>query len=229
MMEIPKHKDNLTSPIQTHFTIGNCVLVKDEIISEIRLNSGGTFSLTHPESAILRLLIQHQGEVVSKHDLVIAGWIRPDIIGVNSLPVAITNIRKVLKLADVDIINIPRVGYKLEVNCTHLNNPSEPVAQIPISKSTSSHSAFASLCRFKGNLCLPMSIFTILFVIWVIVFTSMSWVTITCHKFQEATFCYNTKENNKPWPLSEGEASQPGQHYFYSHDTWVPTKSTSNE
>ena len=66
-----------------------------------------------PESKILQLLIKNKNESIDKNTLIIAAWEHPDFIGSNSLAVAISNLRKILKHDNIRIINTPKVGYKI--------------------------------------------------------------------------------------------------------------------
>ena len=96
-------------------SIGNCLLQRNESGAELILSNKKSFSITAPESCILETLIKNDKLISTKEELVIAAWGSPDIIGSNSLPVAITNLRKVLKLDNIKIVNIPRKGYKLNI------------------------------------------------------------------------------------------------------------------
>lgn len=131
--------DNLKMPL------GNCLLQRDESGAELILSNQKSFSITLPESSILETLIKNAQLISSKEDLIIAAWGNPEIIGPNSLPVAITNLRKVLELDSIKIINIPRKGYKLhipeleaspnlprQIKSTHPSNVSCPLKKSPI-------------------------------------------------------------------------------------------------
>jgi DNA-binding winged helix-turn-helix (wHTH) protein len=101
--------DNVKLPL------GNCVLQRDESGAQLILSNQKSFSITLPESCILETLIQKEQSISTKEELIIAAWGNPDIIGPNSLPVAITNLRKVLELDSIKIVNIPRKGYKIHI------------------------------------------------------------------------------------------------------------------
>ncbi|MFA0289314.1 MULTISPECIES: transcriptional regulator, partial [unclassified Vibrio] len=95
--------------------IGNCILHRDESGAQLMLSNQKSFSITLPESCILETLIKKEQLISTKEELIIAAWGSPDIIGPNSLPVAITNLRKVLDLDSIKIVNIPRKGYKIHI------------------------------------------------------------------------------------------------------------------
>ncbi len=95
-------------------TIGSCLLRRGEMGAEVVLSNSKSVSITFPESCVLEQLSLSL-DVVAKDVLISAAWGSPDIIGPNSLPVAITNLRKVLELDNIKILNVPRKGYKLEL------------------------------------------------------------------------------------------------------------------
>ena len=95
--------------------IGNCLLKRSDSGAELILGNQKSFSITLPESCILEVLIKNEQRISTKEELTIAAWGSPEIIGPNSLPVAITNLRKVLELNSIKIINIPRKGYKIHI------------------------------------------------------------------------------------------------------------------
>lgn len=95
--------------------IGNCLLKRSDLGAELILGNQKSFSITLPESCILEALLKNEQKMSTKEELIIAAWGSPEIIGPNSLPVAITNLRKVLEIDNVKIINIPRKGYKINI------------------------------------------------------------------------------------------------------------------
>lgn len=95
--------------------IGNCLLKRSDSGAELILDNQKSFSITLPESCILEALLKNEQQMSTKEELIIAAWGSPEIIGSNSLPVAITNLRKVLELDNIKIINIPRKGYKINI------------------------------------------------------------------------------------------------------------------
>lgn len=195
----------------THIRIGSCILVKDDSTSEVRFDNGKSMSLTHPESAILKCLYQNQGQVVTKHDLVVAGWGRPDIIGPNSLPVAMANIRKVLSLAEIEIVNVPRVGYKLELplqTTPSIEQPSSPPRDIAVIPKIAT---------------MILSIVIILTITAVNLFVYLSWVKIDCRLVAGAYFCFNERETfDTLAPLTPNPKA--GETYYNSSGQWIKVK-----
>ena len=92
-------------------TLNNSTLLIEDK-PEIIINNH-PYPISIPESKILQLLIKNTNKAIDKNSLIVAAWGHPDFIGPNSLAVAISNIRKILKHDDIVIINTPRVGYKL--------------------------------------------------------------------------------------------------------------------
>lgn len=77
---------------------------------------GQEYTVSLPEALILKELINNNNELVSRKRLIETAWGSCDFIGGNSLPVAISNLRKVLKIKNISIINEPKVGYRLEIS-----------------------------------------------------------------------------------------------------------------
>jgi DNA-binding winged helix-turn-helix (wHTH) protein len=74
-----------------------------------------TVRITQAESNILLFLTNHTGEIISKNQLIDAGW-KGRITGNNSLNVAIYNLRKCLLIdKNIQLENIPKLGYRLNV------------------------------------------------------------------------------------------------------------------
>ncbi|TVU65242.1 winged helix-turn-helix transcriptional regulator [Vibrio atlanticus] len=138
------HLENLKLPI------GNCILQRDESGAQLMLSNQKSFSITLPESCILETLIKKDQLISSKEELIIAAWGNPDIIGPNSLPVAITNLRKVLELDSIKIVNIPRKGYKIHIPefetsldpPRNTNSPRPSKFSCPLKKKTNSYLKF---------------------------------------------------------------------------------------
>nr|WP_236798152.1 winged helix-turn-helix domain-containing protein [Aliivibrio fischeri] len=98
-----------------------------------------SYVITIPESKILKLLIENKNTSITKNDLIVTAWGHPDFIGPNSLAVAISNIRKIIKHDGLILKNIPKVGYKLiidepikhqnrTININHRERPLDNVA-----------------------------------------------------------------------------------------------------
>ncbi|MGR5478187.1 winged helix-turn-helix domain-containing protein [Vibrio chagasii] len=114
--------------------IGNCLLKRSDSGAELILGNQKSFSITLPESCILEALLKNEQQMSTKEELIIAAWGSPEIIGPNSLPVAITNLRKVLELDNIKIINIPRKGYKINIPGLELEQSPEHEKSLETSK-----------------------------------------------------------------------------------------------
>lgn len=78
--------------------------------------------LNQSELAIVKCLIAQQGEVVSRDDLLLAGWPGRIVVS-NSVNMAIKNIRLILSKASNEavIVTLPREGYRLIPNYIELS------------------------------------------------------------------------------------------------------------
>lgn len=192
--------DNLTLPI------GSCRLERSESGAQVILENGKAFSITLPESCILQKLFESSGEVISKHDLIVAAWGAPEIIGANSLPVAITNLRKILEISNIKITNVPRKGYKIDIpeaerqtsSIQPLNDEELPTPQ---AGGLDKMKAFGALC-------------SLLFFAYVTLYVAFSWVTVDCQPIGQATVCSIRGEQPtaKQVELIEGKQGS----YYYS-------------
>ncbi|AXN30598.1 winged helix-turn-helix domain-containing protein [Vibrio coralliilyticus] len=197
------HIDSFSLPV------GNCILCRSDTGAQIMLDANKSFSITIPESSVLKKLITEKDSVVSKDDLIVEAWGRPDIIGPNSLPVAITNLRKVLEMDNIKIVNVPRKGYRLDFSehesilkpVEKESNNLEPLVfeANPISESIS---------KAKLYLCFLTIIITLYSVFYIV----FSWVSLDCHTYNnKATVCTVKGETFNP-KIVNGKSG----HYFYS-------------
>ena len=76
---------------------------------------------------VLRTLLLHAGEVVTKAELLDSVWPGTAVVD-GSLATAVSKVRKLIGDDDRVIVTVPRVGYKLAapVHCTARPLPSEP-------------------------------------------------------------------------------------------------------
>ncbi|WP_434567676.1 winged helix-turn-helix domain-containing protein [Vibrio chagasii] len=98
--------------------------------ANLRLPDGSDYAITIPEANILKTLNDNVELLISRKELEAAGWGEDSSIGVNSLAVAISNLRKVLKLGGIRIINEPKRGYKITFdNSIQLKKPDLNIKQ----------------------------------------------------------------------------------------------------
>ncbi|MEZ9292249.1 transcriptional regulator [Vibrio lentus] len=194
--------DNVKLPI------GNCILQRDESGAQLILSNQKSFSITLPESCILESLIQ-KGEFIStKEELIIAAWGNPDIIGPNSLPVAITNLRKVLELDNIKIVNVPRKGYKIHI--PEFETSLDPPIQI---KSPRSHNFSCPLKRTSKNYFLAIvglssTILSIVILNYFYFWKDFDIVKVNVNN-QSSQICLTKKEELQLILTSKKFASQP--------------------
>lgn len=94
------------------YRIGSCTF--DPL--NLTLTGTDTKKLTQKESDILRLLCQHQGDIVARDLILQAVWGQSDYFVGRSLDVFISKLRKYLKDdASVSIENVHGVGFRLRV------------------------------------------------------------------------------------------------------------------
>lgn len=196
--------------------IGNCTLLRTESGAELMLGNGKSFSITLPESSILHKLMQHQGEVVVKDDLILEAWGSAEIIGPNSLPVAITNLRKVLEIDNIKILNVPKKGYRISIpkpetmekeksnhelnRLVHTKDRTKPTSSV-FTREVSKHESIPAYC-------------VILICLYIIFYWWLSWVRIECKPLNESQICYI--EGDVP-NLQSLDITKPGSYYYSSN------------
>lgn len=76
--------------------------------------NGQTESLSYRETEILRMLCEHQNEVLNRRPVLLALWGDDNFFNARSMDVFITKLRKKLSAdPNIQIINIRGIGYKL--------------------------------------------------------------------------------------------------------------------
>ena len=187
----------ITSPVFEEFEahevqVGSCLLKVQQHACELIVESGKRYNITTKESDVLKTLVTNLGKVVSKDALIRAAWGNPEIIGSNSLPVAISNLRKVLEPEKIKIVNVPRQGYQLEVECMaseepHSEQVEEATEQVVASKPERNISK-----RIETNTN-KISVFcawlSLLYVVFVASYFSFSWVQVDCEVVGQSKVC----------------------------------------
>lgn len=139
------------------------------------------FSISHPQSRILQLLLERQ-ETVSKEELLSAGWGRTEHLSEGSLPVAISNLRRTLKTVNVDIINTPGIGYRIKLPEQDLQIHAHPQKEVISSVSLHPFNTLKLLC------CVGFSL-VIVTVILLLINTLSSWVYVSCGRVSDYEVC----------------------------------------
>ncbi|CAK4076564.1 winged helix-turn-helix domain-containing protein [Vibrio sp. 16] len=191
-----------------------CFLRKGDSGAEICLGNDKSFSITIPESYVLKRLLEAKGEVVDKNTLISEGWGRPDIIGPNSLPVAITNLRKILDLSSVKIVNVPRKGYRLEFPSEGETLPNMSKTRVTVDSEWHENNIDH---REVSNATFLTALLCVVGAIYILMYMGFSWVTTECRQVEKARVCYVTGDTLDEQALrgKQGEfyySSQGGLH-----------------
>lgn len=103
---------------------GDCEL--DEAARVLRVR-GEAVEIEAKPFEVLRTLLLHSGEVVTKAELLDSVWPGTAVVD-GSLATAVSKVRRLLRDDERVIVTVPRIGYKLSgsVHCTAARIPSEP-------------------------------------------------------------------------------------------------------
>ncbi|CAH7151178.1 Winged helix family transcriptional regulator [Vibrio chagasii] len=207
--------------------LGNYIFRRDESGAKLELRDGKSFSVTLPESRILYKLIQTPGDVVDRDTLILEAWGSAEIIGSNSLPVAITNLRKVLRLENIQIINSPKKGYYIQIPEYNIDSNyvelRDNIANKNKNKNKNQHDEIEKISQSNNDGTWPfwsmyLSIFSIFLSIYVIFYTWLSWVEDECASFEKGTVCY-IKEDHPPDPLDFND--KVGNFFYSTGSGWI--------
>ncbi|GAD77816.1 winged helix-turn-helix domain-containing protein [Vibrio azureus] len=188
-----KHSDYI------EISFGSSTLKRDENGAYIILNNGKSISITIPESYILHKLIKQKNELVYRDELVIDAWGSIDIIGPNSLPVAITNLRKILDFDNIKIVNIPKQGYmiklpepkivtEVQLDEDELEALSE-INTLNIDRRSPNHYSIYKTKR------LYLTLFIFLSCLYIIFYLALSWISLGCQSVGNNSICFIDGEN----------------------------------
>ncbi|AQW60352.1 winged helix-turn-helix domain-containing protein [Vibrio owensii] len=204
----PQQIDSIEVPI------GNCTLKRTESGAELILGNGKSFSITIPESCILDRLCKSPGDVVVKDELILEAWGSAEIIGPNSLPVAITNLRKVLEIDNIKILNVPKKGYRIQIpkqNTDVKNKDKDSLIDEPSNVQVDAlvtHTVESCRCEKRKFF---LSIFMIFVCVYILFFWWLSWVNLECKELKTGQICH-IEGDNPPSLLTKNKTGN----YFYS-------------
>ncbi|ROO77089.1 winged helix-turn-helix domain-containing protein [Vibrio crassostreae] len=161
----------------------------------LKMPDGVDYVITLPEANILKKLHSDIDSLVPRKELELAGWGEDNSIGVNSLAVAISNLRKILKLGGVKIINEPKRGYKIVLSDADV--PGSEIFTIDKSYVDNEMSKGRSRKYRNGNIIKIVCILFLMSISCMFVFYfSMSWVYVKCESIFSNDVCYLTSQEN---------------------------------
>ncbi|MCC2525794.1 winged helix-turn-helix domain-containing protein [Vibrio coralliilyticus] len=176
------HKPDFHTYEEQSFSVGSCTLKIREHSSDIIHGNGNRYSITIKEGEVLKNLLLSHKEVCTKDELIRAAWGNPEAIGSNSLPVAISNLRKVLEPESIKIVNVPKKGYKLSFSET--SNTEHKIKGHPKSSDAPSmDSAPLSHDREPIKMSLARKLFAFFSAattLLILTYTAFSWVSVSC-------------------------------------------------
>ncbi|HFQ5443027.1 TPA: transcriptional regulator [Vibrio vulnificus] len=187
-------------------------LEKDDGGAKVYFSGGKSFSITVPESYILKKLIEEDGKVVEKNELICAAWGRADVIGPNSLPVAITNLRKILGFYNIKITNVPKRGYRIDYG--------EKTNGMLLDESKKNNKEVQ-----YGTLKARRTVFAIFFMLvslYAIAYIWFSWVHIECKVNSFVEVCHVKGDTFDP-SLIDGKTA--GLYYYSTSNGMVKVES----
>lgn len=122
----------------TKYLIGGAVVFNDDLFEMARADDPEEIvQLGAASSRCLQVLLEADGEIVTKGDLLHKGWERyKSIVTGNSINQAIAQIRKgfvQLRMSPQSIVTIPRIGYKLsdDLAIEKMDGRKSPVELLP--------------------------------------------------------------------------------------------------
>ena len=203
-------KPNIHEEIQdSELNFADCVLHTHSNGAELVIKNGRSYTVTAREGVILSVLVKNQGTVIGKDELITAAWGNPETIGSNSLPVAISNLRRILQPEGINIINVPRQGYRLMFDAqsqaqeNENDNPNNSNSQQQRNKSSYEQEPLTqgfdhaqqqtaskvSAVRYVSVVVCAICTCILIFYLW------FSWVDIRCQHWGQGTVCSPSEVN----------------------------------
>lgn len=173
----------------------------------LKMPDGVDYVITLPEANILKKLHSDIDSLIPRKELELAGWGEDNSIGVNSLAVAISNLRKILKLGGVKIVNEPKRGYKIV-----LSDADVPISEIFTIDKTHIDNEISNNKTEKYKNGKIIKIVCILFLMSItctfVFYFSMSWVYVKCESIFNNDVCYLTSQENDLGKIKFKKGSQ---------------------
>lgn len=183
----------------------------------LKMPDGVDYVITLPEANILKKLHSDIDSLIPRKELELAGWGEDNSIGVNSLAVAISNLRKILKLGGVKIVNEPKRGYKIV-----LSDADVPISEIFTIDKTQIGNEISNNKpeKYKNGRIIKIGLISLLisFSSIFIFYFSMSWVYVKCESIFNNEVCYLTSQEND---LGKIKFNKNSKIYFASSDEYV--------
>lgn len=178
-----------------------------------------TVRITQAESNILLFLTNHTGEIISKNQLIDAGW-KGRVTGGNSLNVAIYNLRKCLLIDNhIQLDNIPKLGYKLNI----VEHPMPEVEEVNTEEeeNVTNKDNYSKLAQSKHHYnvenkikALVMVAFNLLLLNFVFTaYLNLVWVECKTNANGEICYSKNYPKDNKLILIPEGIAVISNNYY----------------
>ena len=181
----------------------------------LKMPDGIVYVITIPEAYILKKLHSNVDSLISRKELEIAGWGENNSTGVNSLAVAISNLRKILKLGGIKIVNEPKRGYKIVINIE--TNPNESLS----SNVEDNHDDSVNEKSKNSFLLIFTSITMLSLSILLIFYFYISWVDVKCETIFSNNVCYLSSQERGLGSIKYNFGSKI---YFVSSDYYAEVK-----
>ncbi|WP_261883635.1 winged helix-turn-helix domain-containing protein [Vibrio pelagius] len=181
----------------------------------LKMPDGNVYAITLPEAYILKKLHSHTGSILSRKELEKAGWGENNSTGINSLAVAISNLRKILKLGGIKIVNEPKRGYKILIDIE--GNQVEGLGQKIEDKHIGYFGGYTVSVFFK----MLSSIVMLAISLSIILYFYMSWVDVKCDNIFSNDVCYLHSEEHALGSIKYNIGSKI---YFVSPKYYVEVK-----
>jgi DNA-binding winged helix-turn-helix (wHTH) protein len=167
--------------------------------------------LSQPEANILLFLVKKNGNIITKSQLLEAGWGEREV-GTNSINVAIYNLRKALSIDEnINLENVPKIGYRLSVidfspkileSISNQSNTNETVQMDTIENAQTESSHSYSLAK-------KVLVITTLFAVNILFFKflALSYINLTtvkCISNGNGTVCFSDRYSQDDVEIQPG-------------------------
>ncbi|MEZ9317738.1 winged helix-turn-helix domain-containing protein [Vibrio crassostreae] len=183
----------------------------------LKMPDGVGYVITLPEAYVLKRLQSDMGLLIPKKELELAGWGDVNSVGINSLAVAISNLRKILNLGGVKIVNEPKRGYKIVLNDVVISVSGMSATEK--SNLASKHLGVGVEQFGSGDVIKIFLIaFFVSFSIIIIFYLSVSWVSVKCEPIFNNYVCYLASQEGE---LGKIKFNNDRKIYFASSEEYI--------